>query len=772
MVRVVAVLLVLLIAQASSAQLTSTLSGSVIDASSLRALQGAVVEIPLADTLLIATTDADGAYMFAAVPTGIHAVRVRHDGHEAALVPEVWIRAGKSEVVDVALRSSVKQLAEVAVEARAPRAMSTIGTHALTVEQSLRYPATFFDPARLATTRPGVAATNDQANHMSIRGNSPASNAYLLEGAEIVNPNHLSNAGTASDLPVLSGGGVSILSAQMLGTSQLLTGGSNAAYGNALGGIMDMRLRRGATDGQAFTVQAGLLGIDLSTEGPFTKDGRASYLVNYRYSTLGLLSAMGVDLGDEAITFQDLSFHVSVPMARGSISLFGLGGTSSNIFEAKDSTEWEYDKDSQNIDYTAQVGAAGGTLRLALGRQAVWTTTAAISENNQLREADGIKAPSFDFQERDELNERKLSVVSNVRGRRGARFTYEIGGTAMERTVVKDVLLEEITVGWLVRPYARAGYDLSERVHAELGIAHAHYTANGNAVPEPRLSLRWDVGEHAALSLAAGQRSQLPNVQSYSVGPRNSFWDNSEIGPDRMQELVLGYDHALRPRLLLHVEAYHQQRDDVAVGDATYFVPPQNEDGSMANAWDVPLLMALRPDGEVRNSGLEISLAHNFHNGWYYQANGTGMSATYTDINGVERGARWNTGAIGNLLMGREFAKQKEDATRTWGVNMRANVTGGQRRTPIDVNWSFITGGTVYDAEMPFSKMWGTYYRIDVRVYLKREHRGRTGMWALDLQNAINAQNAAYRYYDRRRNEVVTKYQLGLIPNLSYRIEF
>ena len=379
------------------------------------------MEIPLADTLLIATTDADGAYMFAAVPTGIHAVRVRHDGHEAALVPEVWIRAGKSEVVDVALRSSVKQLAEVAVEARAPRAMSTIGTHALTVEQSLRYPATFFDPARLATTRPGVAATNDQANHMSIRGNSPASNAYLLEGAEIVNPNHLSNAGTASDLPVLSRGGVSILSAQMLGTSQLLTGGSNAAYGNALGGIMDMRLRRGATDGQAFTVQAGLLGIDLSTEGPFTKGGRASYLVNYRYSTIGLLSAMGVDLGDEAITFQDLSFHVSVPIARGSISLFGLGGTSSNIFEAKDSTEWEYDKDSQNIDYTAQVGAAGGTLRLALGRQAVWTTTAAISENNQLREADGIKAPSFDFQERDELNERKLSVVSNVRGRSGAR---------------------------------------------------------------------------------------------------------------------------------------------------------------------------------------------------------------------------------------------------------------------------------------------------------------------------------------------------------------
>jgi hypothetical protein len=30
----------------------------------------------------------------------------------------------------------------------------------------------------------------------------------------------------------------------------------------------------------------------------------------------------------------------------------------------------------------------------------------------------------------------------------------------------------------------------------------------------------------------------------------------------------------------------------------------------------------------------------------------------------------------------------------------------------------------------------------------------------------------AYRYNDRRKGEEVTVYQLGLIPNLSYRIEF
>ena len=64
------------------------------------------------------------------------------------------------------------------------------------------------------------------------------------------------------------------------------------------------------------------------------------------------------------------------------------------------------------------------------------------------------------------------------------------------------------------------------------------------------------------------------------------------------------------------------------------------------------------------------------------------------------------------------------------------------------------------------------YYRIDLRVYLKKDRDGRTGMWSVDLQNVTNAQNVQYRYYDLRKGEVVTKYQLGIIPNLSYRIEF
>jgi hypothetical protein len=105
-------------------------------------------------------------------------------------------------------------------------------------------------------------------------------------------------------------------------------------------------------------------------------------------------------------------------------------------------------------------------------------------------------------------------------------------------------------------------------------------------------------------------------------------------------------------------------------------------------------------------------------------------------------------------------------------VNGRANVTGGQRTTPIDTLFSASAGTTVYDVQRPLSETLATYYRIDLRFYRKMERKGHTGMWSLDLLNVTNAQNEAYRYYDQRKGEVVTKYQLGLIPNLSYRVEF
>ena len=126
---------------------------------------------------------------------------------------------------------------------------------------------------------------------------------------------------------------------------------------------------------------------------------------------------------------------------------------------------------------------------------------------------------------------------------------------------------------------------------------------------------------------------------------------------------------------------------------------------------------------------------------------------------------------MGNAMGGKEWRKEKDDRVRTWGVSMRAFAMGGLRHTPIDVR---VREGM--PIPMPSGPAWSAQFqdvfRSDLRVYRKMDRKGHTAMWALDLQNLTSAQNAAFQYFDQRKGEVVTKYQLGLIPNLSYRVEF
>ncbi len=773
---VLSALLALCAAQAS-AQTTSSLSGTITDAATDRPIASAEVQVLTPDTTFITLSDTAGRYGFGALPTGIHPLRVLHSGHATALVPEVWVRNGYEAVQDVGLGIATTDLGEVAVWSDAPRTMPPVGSYALTVEQSLRYPATFFDPTRLATTRPGVSGASDQANHFSVRGNGPAANAYLLEGAEIVTPNHLTNAGTVTDLPSLTGGGTNILSAQMLGNSQLRTGGMAANYGNALGGLMDMRLRRGTHQRQAFTLQAGLTGLDVSTEGPFHKGGLASYLVNYRYSTVGLLSDLGVDLGDERIGFQDLSMHIALPLRRGGhLSFFGFGGLSHNYFTAKDSADREVDKDARDIDYRSRMGAAGASLLLPVGGQARWRTTVAISAIDQQRDETerAIATPwawSFD------LLERKVSVVSDVQGRWGSGTTYRIGGSLLQRTVVvqrtlRDSLLPGVdAVATLVRPYLVMTHVLGPHFRAEWGAAYAHDDRSGKGVAEPRASVAYRLQHDRSITFSAGQRSQLDRVQYYVDHPAMRS-PAAPLTPMRMREVVLAYDHPFRPHLRLHGEAYFQRVDRIPMEIAPLQEAQRAPYGSMVDLWDEFRDVLMANLGQGKNRGVELGLEHTFHRGLFYQVNATYMDATYQDATQLERPVRWNNSWIGNLIVGREFAKTLEDGKRTWGVNGRFNAMGGLRATPVDLEASREAGVTRYDVDHVMGEQLPVYHRLDVRVYRKRERKGHTGMWSLDLQNLLGTRNTAFRYYDRLQDAVITKYQLGLIPNLSYRIEF
>src|SRR5688572_1623639 len=340
--------------------LTQTIRGRILDRESQAPLIGASVALVSTNPVMAVMTDADGYFKLSKVPVGRHTIKINYVGYEEQVVPELLLGSGKELVLSIGLAENLNQMQEVVIKAeaekgRAQNEMAVLSARTISVEETKRYAASLSDPARAALNYAGVGATEDMSNEIVVRGNSPKGVLWRLEGIEIPNPNHFSEEGA-------SGGPISILSVNMIDNSDFFTGAFPAEYGNALSGIFDMKLRKGNNEKREYAFQAGVLGVDFAAEGPFKKGGKASYLANYRYSTLAVLNKIGIKLdGDNTPDFQDFSFKVNVPTQKAGIfSVWGIGGLSNDVSKAEtDPDKWTEKEDHFNDVFRSGMGVTG-----------------------------------------------------------------------------------------------------------------------------------------------------------------------------------------------------------------------------------------------------------------------------------------------------------------------------------------------------------------------------------------------------------------------------
>ncbi|MBK7938863.1 MAG: TonB-dependent receptor [Lewinellaceae bacterium] len=615
---------------------------------------------------------------------------------------------------------------------------------------------------------PGVVNNDDQANGLVIRGNSPASLRWRMEGVDIVNPNHLTNAGTFSDRPTASAGGVLMFSAQLLNNSSLLTGSFPAGYGNALGGIMDMNLRSGNRHRHEFTAQAGLIGLDLAAEGPLFQKGKNSYLVNYRYSTVGLLGQMGISFGDEEIAFQDLSFKLHFSGKNGGEwSVFGLGGKSKNTFAHKtDSAAIKQFKDFFDIDYKSRTGMIGISNTTLLGRKG-WLKFALVA-SGQTNDRLSLSNSFEEFNNSDELEESKISGSASFSYLLNASSLRVLGGAMLTRQFFEAESIDASMPPLLTQHEfftAQPWVDLhwqsrNEKTSIRAGMHSLVFTYNNRVVGEPRLALTQVIATNHRLTFSGGRYSQ--------IAPLWLQKDNLDL--IRAWHAGLGYSWLIRPEWMIRSEIFWQHQDGVGIDgnvSSTFSVLNENDYRIYPN-------QEVTYHGSGQNRGMEISAEHYLSNGWFVLANVSVFKSEYRGSDRIWRPARWDTRHIANLTAGKEWQRDKRPGqVRTFGLNGRLGWSGGLRAMPVDPVASEMAGSTVFDDSDGFSIRQKDYFRLDLRIYWKRSFDDRrNSTFAMDFQNATMQENIAYQYYDPFTRAVETKYQLGLIPNISWRLEF
>jgi len=770
--------------------ISQTIRGQIIDKNDNTNLIGATVSLIGKQETNNTISNDNGEFRFEEIQVGRYQLKVSYVGYQSVLLKEILVESGKEVIKIIALQSGT-ELNEIEVVA-GREAINKLGTRTITVEQTQRYAATFYDRARLANSFAGIINNNDQANHLVVRGNSPNATVWWLEGVEIVNPNHTANAGTVTDNPTQNGGGVNILSGQLLDDSYFMKGSYPTQYGNALGGILDMRLRNGNNEKREYTAQIGLIGIDLAAEGPIQK-GKSSYLINYRYSTLGLLNQLGVELGDEAIAFQDLSFNLNFPTEKlGTFSFFGVGGKSSNIFVPQlDTSIWEFDKDRQSIEFKSQMGALGFSHLLPIKNIGIWKTTFVASTVNSTRNALITNYYNTEFFLRPfqfaTAEESKNSINSNIDLKLSDKIRLKTGLVATELTQnyrfsiyhqidSSEILINTLENNWLIRPFSDLEYNPNEKLQFNLGLAYSYYSMNKTDAIEPRLSINYQINKNQKLAFAYRLQSQLQSPLIYHssrIFPENLNTENNASNYNRDLEMTkahqfaLNYDFNISKNWSAQTELYYQSLFDVPI------INNPNNTFSALNVFDEVVQDTLENLGTGRNYGLEITVQKLMSNGYYALLTQSLYESKYSGIDGIVRDTRFNGNFATAITSGKEFQwLSKKGKEKIIGLNMKLLYFGGLRTQTIDIEQSKLQNTTVYNNELAFENSLPNFFKIDFRIYYKRNYKKYTSTLALDIQNLTNQKNPSFEYFDVSQQAIVQRFQLGIIPILVYRIAF
>ena len=752
--------------------LTQTIRGKVVDQESLAPVIGANIVILGTDPVLGASTDVNGEFKIQNVPVGRHTLNASSIGYEEAAIPELVVGSGKEVVLTLRLTESLVKMDELVIRATQEKGkpnndLAVVSARSFTVEETKRYAAAVNDPGRMVLSFAGVATNDDESNIIVIRGNSPRGLLWRIEGIEVPNPNHFGEEGS-------SGGGISMLSVNMLDNSDFFTGAFPAEYGNASSGVFDIKLRNGNNQQREYAFQAGFLGVDFAAEGPFSKNSNASYLINYRYSTLGILEGLGLIPEDDAIpNFQDLSFKVHVPTQKaGVFSVWGLGGLSSeDLKEPQDRESFRYN-----------VGVGGLSHVYFFSDKTFLESNLSFSKSiNKFTDEEPENA--YFYEEKFDNTALRGSFLLNHKF--NARHTLRSGVIishlsfdALDETHRRDTTYTDVDSeghAQLLQGYTQCKYRINEQITLNTGFHYQYFALNDNDSFEPRLGLQWEFAPRQSLNFGFGTHSRLDPLANYfalyQTGVDEYIQPNKNLDLIKSRHYVIGYDNMLREDLHLKVEAYYQDLYDVPIGYQAGIEDPRYATYSMLNYEDGIVDVPLVNNGTGRNYGLELTLEKFFTKNYYFMLTSSLFESKYTPLDGKEYNTRFNGNYIVNALAGKEFQVGKSK-TNVWGINARMLLSGGNRTTPIDLERSKEEGFPIYEWDKPYSERLGSYFRTDIRISYRRNKPRHSSIISLDIQNVTNHQNIFSAYYDFNTQNIEKNYQLGLIPVLNYRIEF
>jgi CarboxypepD_reg-like domain/TonB-dependent Receptor Plug Domain len=769
---------------AQNTNFMQTIKGVVLDEQSGNILAHATITF---DNDVIVISDIDGAFKLTNIPIGRQNLKVTAVGYEDVFIANIEVTSSKEVVLEIRLKEKVKKLDAIIIKSgkskiKALNEAALVSARQLSIDEAFRFSGTRSDPSRMAQNFAGVSGTNDGRNDIIIRGNSPAGVLWRMDGIDIPNPNHFSTLGA-------TGGPVSILNIGTLKNSDFLTSAFPSQYGNALAGVFDLKLRNGNNEKKEFIGQIGFNGFEFGAEGPLSKKTKASYLLNYRYSTIATLQSIGLNFGTGTATpyFQDATFKINLPTKKvGTFSLFGLGGESHIHFlpdtDGKDNLYSSSDGSIRDRKFKSLTGVLGLSHNYFFNSTTSGKITLAVSTFSSKYNEDIVvdnkpNALAF-YRKNDQLKYSlgyNLNKKFNARNQFTAGFFTDINQLKVRQDRIKDgdsVLVTFINSNenaTLLRSFANLGHRFSDKLSSNIGLYYQYLALNNTQNFEPRFNLKYQFKQRQALSFGAGMHSQTQPLEIYFYQTQNNLgqtlFTNKNLEMVKSLHAVFGYDISLSKQLRFKSEIYSQYIYNAAVEKSASSFSMLNT----GSDFGFPDKTDLINNGKGYNYGVEITLERFLHKGVYYLFTTSIFQSKYKGSDNIWRNTAFNSNCVVNALAGKEF---KLNSKNSFGIDTKLTVTGGQRYTPFDIAASKNAGYVIYKENEAYSKQNDTYVRWDLKFSFIRNGRKVTQKLYTDLQNLTRKENLYVRTLNPKTGAVNQINQMGFFPNINYQITF
>jgi len=658
--------------------------------------------------------------------------------------------------ITVTSRSVQKRIGEV-----------LIGVEKVEVATLARVPALFGEKDILKSIQllPGVKSEGDGSGGYQVRGGTSAQNLILLDGATVYNAGHLM-------------GLFSTFNDEALSNASLYKGLVPAHLGGGSSSVFDIDTRPGDMQRLHLNASVGLLSAKVTAEGPIKQD-RASFLFAGRRSYLDLFLKASKKYRDNTLNFYDANLRFNFRLSNRdmlSIALF-RGHDHMAVDELMDMS-WG------NTTATAHWLHTFNDRLYA-------TTTAAYSD---FTSDVGIDMMDIYYTMKGYIRHLTLNHRQRWTPAKGHQLDYGLETTYLQLQSAewdinhlhqrerRNAWMSALWVGdeWKIMPQLDLSAGLRLHLFSVLGgapyylidtqgnITQTQNTASGEIVKtyadlEPRVSLKWAVGEHHNVKIGYSRTSQdIHAIRGTSASmPFDRYTMTSNIvEPECAHQVAAGWT-AVTPggSYDFSAEAYYKAISNVY----------DYRDGkSFYSEIEIERLLL---GGKGRAYGLEFCAHKNDGRltGWIAYT----LSWSENKIEGIN-GGQWYTAP--NDRRHDISAVAMLQLSNRWELSAAWHYNTGQALTAPSAKYD-IDGRTYYYYAERSGYRAPAYHRLDLSAVYSRRVGKTTQQWTFGLYNAYNRYNPyviRFRNDDEKPSGTKTEQTslFGIVPSVSFSVRY